>query len=246
MDYRFQLAALQIDFICEMSNQNDVQCGLEELPNALKDAYDEIYKRILAQNGSAPRLALKAFRWIQCSYEPLCSETILDAIRVEIGGQGEFSCKETITVNVSGLLKICQNLLIFDKHLNVFRFAHLSVDEYLETRLCKDGSHSEIAKVCLSLLCTPSYWGNYDQTLETTEGRHFDRHLLLSSTVFWPWHFSRCEDDDTLTRLCIMLLSETKHKSWLGYHRLRVEPVSCYTYGEQPRKAGKATAKAMS
>ena len=231
MNYRFQLAALQIDFICEMSNQSDVQWGLDELPNTLKDAYGEIYKRILAQNGSAPRLAMRAFQWIQCSYEPLCSETILDAIRVEIGEQGEFSCKETTAVNVSSLLKICQNLLIFDKHLNVFRFAHLSVDEYLETRLCKDDSHGEIAKVCLSLLCTPSYWGNYDQTLETKRGRHSDRHLLLYSAVFWPWHFSRCKENDMLTRLCTMLLSEVNHKKWLGYHRLRVK---AYSYDEDP------------
>ena len=223
MNYRFQLAALQIDYICEMPNQSDVQRGLDELPNTLKEAYGEIYKRILAQNGSAPRLALRAFQWIQCSYEPLCSETILDAIRVEVGNKGEFSCKESIAVNVSGLLKICQNLLIFDKHLNVFRFAHLSVDEYLETRLRKDDSHSEIAKVCLSLLCTPSYWGNYDQTLETKRGRHSDRHLLLYSAVFWPCHFSCCRENDLLTRLCTMLLSETNHKKWLGYHRLRVK-----------------------
>ena len=46
-----------------MPTPDDVRCGLEELPDTLKDAYGEIYKRILDQNGSAPRLALGAFRW---------------------------------------------------------------------------------------------------------------------------------------------------------------------------------------
>ena len=224
MNYRFQLAALQIAFICEMPTEIDVRRGLGELPDSLKDAYGEIYKRILDQNGSAPRLALRAFRWIQCSYQPLRSETLLDAISVEIGDQGEFSRKETIAINT--LLRICQNLLIFDKQLNVFRFAHLSVGEYLGTRLRKDDSHGEIAKVCLSLLCTPSSWGDYDQTFETKRGRHFDHHLLLYSAVFWPWHVSHCGDTSgfqMLTCLCTMLVSEANRTRWLEYHRLRVK-----------------------
>ena len=202
---RFQLAALQIDFICEISTENGIRRSLKELPDTLKDTYDEIYKRILAQKDAAPQLALRAFRWIQCSYEPLCSETLLDAICVETGDQGEFFYENTMTV--SRLLKVCQNLLIFDKQQNVFRFAHLSVDEYLETKLRKDDSHSEMAKVCLSLLCTPSFWHNYDQTLETIEACHSDRHLLLYSAVFWPWHFSHCGDTNgyqILTHLCTM------------------------------------------
>ena len=225
MNYRFQLAALQIDFICEMPTPNDVRRGLETLPDTLKDAYGEIYKRILAQKGSAPRLALGAFRWIRCSYEPLCSETLLDAITVEIASsdQGEFSRKDTITVN--GLLKACQNLLIFDKQLNVFRFAHLSVDEYLEKKLPKVDSHSEIAIVCLSLLCTPGSWDTYDKTLRTREGCHSDRHLLLYSAVFWPWHFSLGRDTngfEMLICLCKKLMSETNHQRWLEYHRFVV------------------------
>ena len=178
MVYRFQLAALQIDFICEIPTENGIRRSLKALPNTLKDAYDEIHKRIRAQEDTAQRLALRALRWIQCSYEPLCSETLLDAISVETSDHGGF-CYETIIVN--GLLKVCQNLLIFDKQQNVFRFAHLFVDEYLETKLRRGDSHSEIAKVCLSLLCTPSCWDNYDQTPCTMEGRHSARHLLLCS-----------------------------------------------------------------
>ena len=118
-----------------MPTAYDVESNLKTLPDTLKTAYGEIYQRILDQSGSAPRLALAAFRWIQCSYEPLCSETLLDAITVEIGDQGEFSRKPEDTITVNGLLKVCQNLLIFDKQLNVFRFAHLSVDEYFEKKL---------------------------------------------------------------------------------------------------------------
>ena len=116
-----------------MRTLNDVREGLKVFLDTLMDAYGEIYKRILDQKGSAPRLALATFRWIKFSCEPLCSETFLDAIMVEIGEQGEFTRKDTITANC--LLDACQNLLLFDKQLNVFRFAHLPVDEYFENRL---------------------------------------------------------------------------------------------------------------
>ncbi|KAF8427089.1 hypothetical protein EV426DRAFT_640949, partial [Tirmania nivea] len=47
---------------------------------ALQKIYEEIYKGILIQEGRAPEIALNAFRWIQCSKEPLSSETLLDAV----------------------------------------------------------------------------------------------------------------------------------------------------------------------
>ena len=100
---------------------------------------------------SAPRLALGAFRWIQYSYEPLCSETLLN---IEIGDQGGFFRKDTITVN--SILKIRQTSSFPAKQLSVFRFAHLSVDGYLGTEFGKVGSHSEIVKVSLPLPCTPN------------------------------------------------------------------------------------------
>ena len=189
MNARFQLAALQITFLCEMPTEHDVRDSLECLPDTLTHAYDEIYKRILVQKGCAPQLALNAFRWIQSSYEPLQSKALLDAITVEVDGTGRFSHNETIKANV--LLKVCQNFVILDESLNVFRFAHLSVDEYLDSKLCKVDSHTEIAKACLSLLCTPGSWGDYDTTLRTKESKYSDRHLLLYSAVFWPWHFSQ-------------------------------------------------------
>ncbi|KAI5793675.1 hypothetical protein FPQ18DRAFT_291438 [Pyronema domesticum] len=189
----FQLAALQITFLCQFCTEGNVRDNLQTLPDTLAAAYDDIYNHIIAQKGDAPQLALNAFRWIQCSYEPLRAETLLDTITVEVGRSGELSRKAPI--KAKDLLTICQNLLLLDERLNVFRFAHLSVEEYLETKpeLSKASSHTEIAKGCLSLLCTPSSWDDYNN-VTTRQGQYGDRHLLLYSVVFWPWHFSHCKD----------------------------------------------------
>jgi len=143
---RFQLAALQITLLCDMIHPDDIRDSLKVLPETLTDAYGEIYNRIRNQSRRASQLALNAFRWVQCSYEPLWSETLLDAVTVGIGGSGEFS-RNCMAVGATDLLKACQNLLILDKRLNVFRFAHLSVEEYLETQQLKIDSHTEIASL---------------------------------------------------------------------------------------------------
>ena len=91
---------------------------------------------------------------------------------------------------------------------------------------CTRSILNEIAKFCLSLLCTPSSWDSYDQTLVTQEGYHEDRHLLLYAAVFWPWHLYRCGDINgyqMLIRLCNAFISETNHQRWLKYHHLTVK-----------------------
>ena len=209
--------------LCDMDLPDDVRDSLMVLPETLTDAYGEIYNRIRKQSRRASQLALNAFRWVQCSYEPLRSETLLDAITVEVDGSGGFSHKRT-TVRAIDLLKVCQNLLILDERLNVFRFAHLSVEEYLETQQPKANSHTEIAKICLSLVCSSRSWADYDATVETEEGRYHDRHLLLYSVVFWPLHLSRCKDScQILGALWEVFLSEATFQRWIDYHYKRVQ-----------------------
>ena len=201
-----------------MATADDVRDNLKALSETLTDAYGEIYNRIREQKGSASRLALNAFRWVQCSYEPLQSETLLDAVTIEIDGSGEFSRKCT-AVTATDLLKFCQNLLILDERLNVFRFAHLSVEEYLETQQLKVDSHTETAKICLSLVCASRSSTGYDVSLTTREGQYHDRHLLLYSAVFWPLHLRRCEDScQILDTLWKVFVSEAIFQRWIAYY----------------------------
>ncbi|KAF8417569.1 hypothetical protein EV426DRAFT_645752 [Tirmania nivea] len=216
----FQLAALQVSFLCEMQSESDVKRNLTTLPDTLTDIYNEIYNGILTQKESAPRIALNAFRWIQCSKEPLSSETLLDAVTVEVDTAGEFS--QIGPARVKQLLTICRNLIILDEKLNTFRFAHLSVDEYLETKLSKLDSHLELSRVYFSLLCSHTAWNAYDQGKKTSRGAYEDRHLLLYSAVFWPWHFASCGEfnrDPALSGLWDKLITQNIYQRWFRYHR---------------------------
>jgi hypothetical protein len=217
---RFQLAALHITFLCDMATQDDVRHCLKVLPTTLMKAYDEIYSHILTQEGSAPQLALNAFRWVKCSYEPLNSRALLDASTVKLGDSRKFSHDASVKANV--LLKACQNLLILDKQLDVFRLAHLSVDEYLETRLPKGASHLEISKACLSLLCSPVSWASYKTASLASPGLYHRCHLLTYATLFWPWHLACSQGEQgcqNLTDIWNGFISGADVQRWGTYLR---------------------------
>ena len=175
----FQWTALQIQQLHALSREKDIRKRLGKLPKDLDKAYDEIYARIQAQDGSAPEIANRAFQWIMYSYWPLSPEVLLTAVCQE-SETGKVDDVDISDINV--VLEACQNLVYVDELSNTCQFTHLSVREYLEdshrTSLHANGQW-QLAKVCLKLLNDPDL-----QTLpifiqETVEqgldGDHCDR-----------------------------------------------------------------------
>jgi len=223
---RFQLAALQITFLCQMDTEGDVRASLKDLPDTLTNAYDEIYTLIHSQKGSAPQLAMNAFCWVKFSYEPLASNTLLDAVSAQVNSTGDYSEVGSITTDT--ILKVCQNLLIWDKRLDIFRFAHVSVEEYLETKFIESECHAYITKISLSLLCSPNHFEKYDHTISTKEGHYKNRHILLYSAAFWSWHFFRYEalqnvDCCVLLRLWERFICQPNYQRWLDYQGTAIQ-----------------------
>lgn len=77
------------------------------------------------------------------------------------------SC-ESASLSAEQLLDLCSNFVVLDTGLDVFRFAHLSVREFLETKeeYEPDKNHALIAEMCLRYLSTSTitqsseYWNN--------------------------------------------------------------------------------------
>jgi hypothetical protein len=89
-------------------------------------------------------------------------------------------------------------------------------------------SHVYISGICLSLLCSLHYLEKYDQTLRTDKGKCTDRHLLLYSAVFWPWHFSCCKavndyDSNILNIVWNMFILVYNYLKWLLYYQSVIE-----------------------
>jgi hypothetical protein len=89
--------------------------------------------------------ALSAFRWLLYVRRRLDQAEFLAAVSTQVVGSS------TTLLSLEQVLDLCCNLVIFDITLNTFRFAHLSVREFLQNQssLRADTSHAIAAEVCL-------------------------------------------------------------------------------------------------
>ncbi|KAI9781928.1 MAG: hypothetical protein M1816_002151 [Peltula sp. TS41687] len=224
----FQWAFLQIAQLLELPRENDIRLRLGKLPNGLKKAYDEIYENIRHKPGSSLEIAERAFQWVMCSEIPLPPVRLLAAI-----------CQDPATdklnavdIGIDVVLNACSNLLIVDPQLQVCRFSHLSVQEYLEDhRLKPVKAHNLIARVCLRALSDDNlnrYGLKLSQECQVLE-RHQDENidselseLLEYIRLYWPVHVQRCEEAEDLEQLTTLLMnflgsmneSERAYRRW--------------------------------
>jgi ankyrin repeat protein len=108
-----------------MKVTEDVTGELGRLPSSLAGSYDIIYKMILNLGPASKSMAVKALKWLICAKRSLQSQELIAAISVDSDGKYHSLSNE-------GLLDACCNMIVLDSELNIFRFAHLSVKEYLE------------------------------------------------------------------------------------------------------------------
>ena len=81
-----------------------------------------------------------------CLREPLTTRDFLLAL--------EFCGEERASLSVEAVLDLCANFVVLDTELDVFRFAHLSVREFLEKKEGFDAAsnHAVAAECCLRYL----------------------------------------------------------------------------------------------
>jgi ankyrin repeat protein len=145
----FQWANLQVHQIAKCESPLDVYTRLEKLPKDLKDAYDEVWRQIEDQEKHGQASVKSALRWVIAASEPMTSEELLAAVRAN--PNGDLTCMRN-AFDEQRLLSLCNNFLVVDPQLKVWRFPHLSVREYLEAK--EDWSlphaHYHAASVCLA------------------------------------------------------------------------------------------------
>ena len=126
-----------------------VEKRLGRLPQDLSRIYHETFtERFDEYREEEAAIAQSALRWLICSQVPLTTEKFLALV-------SSSACQRpTVSISRDDLLDLCFNFVIHDAGLNIFRFSHLSVREYLEStedyqlRSC----HAFAAEYCLRIL----------------------------------------------------------------------------------------------
>ena len=120
---------MQLQNLCSLrlNVEEDLFKELARLPEELVDTYDQIFEHVGRLAPQSRVIAERSLKWLLCQATELSEAEFLAAVSIGIERESVDITKETI-------LFICGNLVIFDHALKVFRFAHLSVREYLEAQ----------------------------------------------------------------------------------------------------------------
>lgn len=147
---------MQLQFLRTLKIPAAIRTRLGELPKDLRETYDETYNlRLISDVEEQSSIAENAFKLLLCLQTPLGHRDFLHAL--------SFCGDDQVNLCSEELLDLCCNFLVLDTELDVFRFAHLSVREYLETRTeyTSESSHALAAQFCLRYLCTSNASGPF-------------------------------------------------------------------------------------
>ncbi|RPB27792.1 hypothetical protein L211DRAFT_765715, partial [Terfezia boudieri ATCC MYA-4762] len=106
----------QLRDLCKLMRESDIRTRLGKLPKGLTGDYNEIISSINSQPDCNLSLATEVYA----------------SFRTSISAHNFPATSEVSTLGVEVLIHSCEGLLLLDKQLDVVRFSHLSVQEYLE------------------------------------------------------------------------------------------------------------------
>ena len=191
---------MQLEFLCSLKLPSLVKERLGKLPPNLQKIYDENYSQSLDSYQQEERQIVKgAFQFLLCAQEKLSTDGLLKALSV--------LDPENPPLSPGLLLDLCFNFIDVDSELDVLRFAHLSVREYLESKgdCERTSSHALAAECCLRLLSSDEIVKRSGcvgriATDETTEPTFWkDTALRLAdfhryACIYWPLHLTSSGD----------------------------------------------------
>ena len=173
--------ALQLDFLCSLRLPSLVKQRLGALPPNLYKIYDENYSQKLeSYEEEEKRIVENAFRFLLCAQEKIDTKAFLTALSV--------LDPVNSPISPDSLLDLCFNFIVVDSQLDVFRFAHLSVREYLEAKSPYEHTrnHAFAAECCVKYLSSDEVVARYGFDARIiTEGNLDSEHLPYVSTPYF-------------------------------------------------------------
>ncbi|KIW11611.1 hypothetical protein PV08_10913 [Exophiala spinifera] len=208
----FQWVALSLDVLRRIKFKPDFEKALGQLPESLSALYDTIHARIEKTETNGRRVAVATLSWLLCAQRLLSTRELVAAVSLDVEVDDETppvsyntdldpddelsdaeSEGEPGSVSITDIIRLCHNLVIVDSELDVFRFSHQSVREYLQYRndYIAAELHALAVERCLHVylvggvmsrspaISTVVSWGD----------------LLKSyARLYWPAHYQAAEE----------------------------------------------------
>ena len=167
---RFLWVDYQLLQLCDAIDEEDIRARLGKLPENLSGVYDEIMNSMKPIDSD---LATRALKWMLVSQRPLKPHELVAATVLDpSSAPPDRSATQTLQFEQLGIERVveaCGGLILLDQQIGGMRFAHPSVQEYLEKKKDSWGiidAQRFVSEACLwTLQCTEI--SRYKHTLGT-------------------------------------------------------------------------------
>ncbi|KAI4201139.1 MAG: hypothetical protein LQ350_003453 [Teloschistes chrysophthalmus] len=150
-DGMFRWVSLSLQNFRGLTVERAVRSRLGKLPKDLHTLYQETYDyQIETGDEDQISIAKDAFRLLLCLVNTMTTEEFLTAL--------SFCNEDEERLQKDDLLALCFNFVIDDQESDSFRFAHLSVREFLESKedFNRESCHRTAAIFCLRCVSSPN------------------------------------------------------------------------------------------
>lgn len=181
---------MQLEYLSTLKLDGEIRDRLGRLPPRLEQLYSAIYQEMLLDvTGIRVEVIQHVFKWLLYARHQLNTADMISFVRQKSPCQFQDLTEDHI-------LEFCRNFVTRDAGQDTFRFAHLSVREYLEKQpeYASSSCHALIAECCL-LSAISSYEAQkkalaqyMPQLAHLASGRKFNQ---LGGPFFRDWAFSR-------------------------------------------------------
>ncbi|MCJ1379768.1 hypothetical protein MMC17_002871 [Xylographa soralifera] len=197
----FRWVVCQLDFLCDLPNDEARRDALTSLPPNLRESYERILDRVENQHARSRNITKTVLRWLVSTRHPISLAALAEAVAVQYSDR--ILQKNKIPTSHT-IIKLCSSFVRTSADYSTIELAHFSVKEFLvgliEPESASPSKYStyaikpedgelEVAKTLLTYLCFDDFGGECpkDRQAHDEKGQYYP---LRSFTVAHWDHYA--------------------------------------------------------
>ena len=215
-----------MDHLCELPNDTARRKALDALPPTLNDTYERILQRINNSNKEVQQLVRRSLRWLMCSFAPLSSSALCEAVTIEIG---DTEIDRARVPEVEEILRWCSSLVRRSTQKDCLELAHFTVQEFLSAgsdrgdrafkayRFIPDLDDTWTAKRCLTYLSFEGPMSEENDCEKLPANQEKAHTLRQYAVLYWRRHAQNSTSKPVIYSLTQKLLHPSKQRIFVSW-----------------------------
>lgn len=218
----FLLVRFHIEYLCQQTSPKQILMALDKIEASsagikpLSPTYDRVIQEINRQGTDATNLAMRVFYWLMGARALLTVEDLQIAVSVE---PGRYELDKLDLPDKPTLLEVCCGLVTIDEDTNIARFAHYTVQEYLEENSIAIHTKPNIGVVCCTYLSFDKFYDievwdfdcdDMDEEIEMGKALVESHPLIVYAATHIRHHLKDCDEYESEESLLKLIQSSNR------------------------------------